>query len=40
MQLVEEEGHATQAKEQAEPAAHPLSQEAGAPPADGRRANP
>lgn len=40
VQLAEEEGHFSEAQEQTEPAAHPLSQEAGAPPADGRRANP
>ena len=38
--LPEEESHSTQAVAHAEPPAHPPSHEAGASPADGRRANP
>jgi MFS family permease len=40
VQLAEEEGRSTQTAAHAEPPAHPSSQEAGASPADGRRANP
>jgi MFS family permease len=39
VQLAEEEGRSTQAAEHAEPPAHPPSQEAGAPPEQGRREN-